>query len=230
MSPAAIALSAAIAGALLSACAEAPVQTVTAPAIPAAAARVPPAAKPAVIPKGKDSDLKLYLADGSIVGGVEALRRMPGEAKLILWLAGNQFFAMDDVVRAFQRRAPGLPVGLITLPPGLLLDAILGGGWIYDGNSYAGSPDVYASVGNPKAIKGIKDLARATPARRRPTTGSRRSTTAKRPTGSRRERRMRGSSGRPKRWRRFAPVRRSTRYRCRRRTACATRFPMRSAR
>jgi ABC-type molybdate transport system substrate-binding protein len=77
------------------------------------------------------------------------------------------------------------------LPPGLILNAILAGGWTYEGGSYAGLPDVYASVnlahlknlkkaglmdryavymhneleimvgrGNPKGIRGIKDLVR----------------------------------------------------------------------
>lgn len=148
-------------------------------------------AKHAVIPKGKDNDLKLYFADGRIVKGADALGRMQKEADLILWLAGNQFFAMDDVVTAFQRKNPGTRVGLITLPPGLILNAILGGGWMYEGNAYSGLPDVYASVnlghlkklksaalmdryavymhneleimvakGNPKGIRGIKDLVR----------------------------------------------------------------------
>ena len=71
---------------------------------------------------------------------------MPQEAGLILWLAGNQFFAMDDVVQAFQKLNPGVSVGLITLPPGLIADAILAGGWRYEGKDYPGRPDVYASV------------------------------------------------------------------------------------
>ena len=53
---------------------------------------------------------------------------------------------MDDVVRAFQKRNPGIDVGLITLPPGLILSAIKAGGWEYGGVNYAGLPDVYASV------------------------------------------------------------------------------------
>ncbi|MEO8188025.1 MAG: substrate-binding domain-containing protein [Burkholderiaceae bacterium] len=144
-----------------------------------------------MIPKDKDTDLTLYYADGRIAKGAAALGGMQRDAELILWLAGNQFFAMDDVVRAFQRRNPGVDVGLITLPPGLIMNAILGGGWTYEGKSYPGLPDVYASVnlghlktlkkaglmdhyavymhnemeimvakGNPKAIRGIKDLVR----------------------------------------------------------------------
>lgn len=148
--------------------------------------------KYAQIPPNKDNDIKLYTADGKIVKGADALGRMQKEAGLILWLAGNQFFAMDDVVKAFQKTAPGTVVGLITLPPGLLLNGIEKGGMSYGGKDYPGLPDVYASVnlghlkrlkakgmmdtyaiylhnemelmvaaGNPKGIKGIKDIGRA---------------------------------------------------------------------
>jgi ABC-type molybdate transport system substrate-binding protein len=145
----------------------------------------------AAIPKNKDNDLKLYLADDRIIKGAEALGRMQKEADVILWLAGNQFFAMDDVVKAFRQKIPSTRVGLITLPPGLIMNAILAGGWTYEGKSYPGLPDVYASVnlghlkklkgaglmdryavymhneleimvakGNPKGIRGIRDLVR----------------------------------------------------------------------
>lgn len=98
------------------------------------------------IPDNKDHDLKLYLGDGQIVSGAAALGRMQREAGLVLWLAGNQFFAMDDVIHSFQKQHRGVAVGLVTLPPGLILKAILAGGWRYGGNSYPGLPDIYASV------------------------------------------------------------------------------------
>lgn len=98
------------------------------------------------IPPKKDDDLKLYLSDGGHVKGKDAMARMQKEADVVLWLAGNQFFAMDDVVAAYRKESPGTRVGLITLPPGLLLDAIAKGGWIYEGETYPGRPDVYGSV------------------------------------------------------------------------------------
>lgn len=124
-------------------------------AAPAAAQGSPAAGRYAVIPPKKDNDLKLYLADGRVVAGADALGRMQNDAELILWLAGNQFFAMDDVVHAFQAKNPGIDVGLITLPPGLLLSAIEKGGWSYGGKEYPGRPDVYASVnlGHLKKLK-----------------------------------------------------------------------------
>jgi ABC-type molybdate transport system substrate-binding protein len=62
---------------------------------------------------------------------------------------------MDDVVHAFQKDNPGISVGLITLPPGLILAAIKAGGWTHAGVNYAGRPDVYASVnlGHLQALK-----------------------------------------------------------------------------
>jgi ABC-type molybdate transport system substrate-binding protein len=109
----------------------------------------------AVIPNNKDNDLKFYASDGNLAKGAEAMARMQSEAELILWLAGNQFFAMDEVVRAFQKGNPGIDVGLITLPPGLILAAIKAAGWTYGGVNYAGRPDVYASVnlGHLQALK-----------------------------------------------------------------------------
>lgn len=107
------------------------------------------------IPDNKDHDLKLYYTDGQVIQGADALNRMEKEADLTLWLAGNQFFAMDEVIKTFQKQRPGTSVGLITLPPGLIVKAIQAGGWRYGGKDYAGQPDVYASVnlGHLQALK-----------------------------------------------------------------------------
>ncbi len=98
------------------------------------------------IPPNKDTDLKFYQADGQILNGVEALEHMTSDANLVVWVAGNQFFAMDDVIGAFQKAYPGVTVGLLTLPPGLLVSAILAGGWTYKDKAYRGGPDIYATV------------------------------------------------------------------------------------
>jgi ABC-type molybdate transport system substrate-binding protein len=111
-------------------------------------------AKMPAIPNGKEMDVKFYAVDGGAVIGREAFEHMPGAA-LVLWLAGNQFFAMDDVVHAFQAQHPGTTVGLITLPPGLLLQAIKTGGWVYADKDYRGLPDLYASV-NLAHLKQLK--------------------------------------------------------------------------
>lgn len=113
------------------------------------------AVKMPAIPKGKETDVKFYAANaGGIVLGRDAFEQMP-KVGLILWLAGNQFFAMDDVIGAFQKHHPQTSVGLITLPPGLLLQGIKAGGWIYGDREYRGQPDIYASVslGHLKQLK-----------------------------------------------------------------------------
>jgi ABC-type molybdate transport system substrate-binding protein len=142
---------------------------VVAAAAPAAAQSPQPGSGPAVaaampsVPAEKDNDLELYERGGKIVTGRAALDGMQG-AGLVLWLAGNQFFAMDDVIGAFQKQHPGASVALITLPPGLLLQAIKAGGWTYKGQAYPGRPDVYASVnlGHLKELKaaGLMDSYR----------------------------------------------------------------------
>lgn len=109
------------------------------------------------IPPKKDNDLRMFYPDGRILTGSAAMEKMGTEANLVLWLAGNQFFAMEDVVRSFQKANPGVgTVGLITLPPGIILKAINAGGWTYEGKSYRMQPDVYASVqlGHLKTLKG----------------------------------------------------------------------------
>jgi ABC-type molybdate transport system substrate-binding protein len=120
----------------------------------AQAQTAPPNSTPA-IPGGKETDVKFYPPNGGrpLMGG-DAFAQMQ-KAGLILWLAGNQFFAMDDVVGAYQKQHPDTSVGLITLPPGLLLQAIKAGGWTYTDKDYRGLPDIYASVnlGHLKQLK-----------------------------------------------------------------------------
>lgn len=108
------------------------------------------------IPPKKDNDLRLFYADGRIITGSAALQKMDTDANLTLWLAGNQFFAMEEVIRAFQKQdAQTGNIGLITLPPGIILKAINAGGWTYEGRDYRMQPDVYASVqlGHLKTLK-----------------------------------------------------------------------------
>lgn len=108
------------------------------------------------IPPKKDSDLRLFYADGRILTGSAALEKIDSDANLTLWLAGNQFFAMEEVIRAFQKQhAQAGNIGLVTLPPGIILKAINAGGWTYEGKDYRMQPDIYASVelGHLKALK-----------------------------------------------------------------------------
>jgi ABC-type molybdate transport system substrate-binding protein len=108
------------------------------------------------VPPNKDNDLRIFYADGKIATGSAALGKMNSDANLVMWLAGNQFFAMEDVIHTFQKAHPEVGnIAVITLPPGILLKAIIAGGWSYEGKSYAMEPDIYASVnmGHLKTLK-----------------------------------------------------------------------------
>ncbi|MCF8031227.1 MAG: substrate-binding domain-containing protein [Desulfohalobiaceae bacterium] len=86
-----------------------------------------------VIPLERDDDLQ----------GMEEADR----AGLILFMAGNQFMALPDLVRAFLRENPGAePVAWETLPPGLELAQILAGGARFGQRLLPGLPDVYTAV------------------------------------------------------------------------------------
>ena len=110
------------------------------------------------IPKGKESDDQVLYGRhraSAPYSGARHWSRCPSKC-LVLWLAGSsKFFAMDEVVHTFQKQHPGTKVGLITLPPGLLLQAIKAGGWIYAEKDYRELPDIYASVnlGHLKQLK-----------------------------------------------------------------------------
>ncbi len=99
-----------------------------------------------MIPPNKDTDLKFYQVDGKIQQGAGALEHMTSDADLVVWVAGNQFFAMDDGDRRVpeglsrrQRRADYVATGVD-------FDGNQGGGWSYNGKDYRCAPDVYASV------------------------------------------------------------------------------------
>ena len=78
-------------------------------------------------------------------------------ADLVLFMAGNQFMAMADIVDAFQRAHP--EIGKIfyeTLPPGLELKQILAGGAVFRDRLLRVTPDIYSAV-NEKAMQKLSD-------------------------------------------------------------------------
>jgi ABC-type molybdate transport system substrate-binding protein len=140
------------------------------------------------VPAGHDADLRFFEADGRQLDGMAAFARM-ASADLTVWVAGNQFFAMTRVIGDFQAQHPGLRVGLITLPPGMILKAIQAHGWSLGDARLTLHPDVFATVsiaqlrdtaeissyivymhnalelmvakGNPKQVHDLNDLTRA---------------------------------------------------------------------
>ena len=68
-------------------------------------------------------------------------------ADLVLFVAGNQFMVMDELIRVFQEKHPNVKrIFYETLPPGLELKQILAGGALFRGRVIDVVPDVYASV------------------------------------------------------------------------------------
>jgi molybdate transport system substrate-binding protein len=79
------------------------------------------------------------------------------KAQLILFMAGNQFMVMDDLMRLFQERHPEVEyIFYETLPPGLELKQIIAGGALFKGELVTGSPDIYTSV-TERAMEELKD-------------------------------------------------------------------------
>jgi len=114
--------------------------------LPVASAQSP-AAKLQGIPGDKDDDLRLFYSNGKVAEGSDALAKMGTDANLTMWLAGNQFFAMEDVIHRFQKAYRDVGnVAVITMPPGMIVNAIIAGGWRYQGKDYPMQPDLYASV------------------------------------------------------------------------------------
>lgn len=86
-----------------------------------------------VIPSDRGDDLhNLELADS---------------ADLVLFVAGNQFMVMEELLNVFQTRYPEITkIFYETLPPGLELKQILAGGALFQDKLLEVQPDVYASV------------------------------------------------------------------------------------
>lgn len=149
------------------------------------------AASPALAAEnaGHNRDYRTFHADGRVDYGKIGDSYT---ADLVLYLAGNQFMVMQELIGDFHKRNPGIKTIYVeTIPPGQIFKGqILKQGMI-NGQKTAQNPDVFASVnlghlkqlkqkglmdryaiythnklelmvaaGNPKGIKGVKDLAR----------------------------------------------------------------------
>jgi ABC-type molybdate transport system substrate-binding protein len=138
---------------------------------------------------GHNKDYRTFHADGRIDYGKIGDSYT---ADLVLYLAGNQFMVMEELIKDFQKRNSAIKsIYVETIPPGQIFKGqILKQGMI-NGQKTAQNPDIFASVnlghlkqlkkkglmdryaiythnklelmvaaGNPKGIKGVKDLAR----------------------------------------------------------------------
>jgi ABC-type molybdate transport system substrate-binding protein len=98
------------------------------------------------------------LAIGAVLSDARTLPVIPAErgddlhgladaCDLSLFVAGNQFMVMPDLLAAFQQEYPEIrQIYYQTLPPGLSLKQILAGGATFRDRVLKAVPDVYASV------------------------------------------------------------------------------------
>ncbi|MBU4208158.1 MAG: substrate-binding domain-containing protein [Proteobacteria bacterium] len=97
-----------------------------------------------VIPHDRADDLhNLEIADSS---------------DLVLFMAGNQFMAMEEIISDFQKKYPEVKrIFYETLPPGIELKQILAGGALFRNKTLDIYPDIYTSVNE----NGMKILERS---------------------------------------------------------------------
>ena len=78
------------------------------------------------------------------------------EADLVLFMAGNQFMVMKEIVSVFKKEYPEIAkIFYETLPPGLELKQILAGGAIFRKKIIDVQADIYSSV-NEKAMRTLE--------------------------------------------------------------------------
>jgi ABC-type molybdate transport system substrate-binding protein len=138
---------------------------------------------------GHSKDYRTFHANGIVAYGEI---QDSYSADLSMYLAGNQFMVMEELIKDFQKRHPNIKTVFVeTIPPGQILKGQLLKQGSIEGQKIAMNPDLYASVnlghlkklkgkgrmdkymiythnklelmvakGNPKGIKGPKDLAR----------------------------------------------------------------------
>jgi ABC-type molybdate transport system substrate-binding protein len=78
-------------------------------------------------------------------------------ADLVMYLAGNQFMVMEDLIRDFQTKHPNIKTVYVeTIPPGQILKGQILKQGIIDGQKTAQNPDLFASVNydHMKKLKG----------------------------------------------------------------------------
>ena len=103
-----------------------------------------PAAALAAEDAGHGADYRTFHSDGTVKLG------QIGDSytsELVMYLAGNQFMVMDELIRDFQKKNPDIETVYVeTIPPGQIMNGqILNQGEI-DGVETARNPDIFASV------------------------------------------------------------------------------------
>ena len=102
---------------------------------------------PALAESGDDghgADYRTFHADGSVTYGEIGDSYT---ADLVMYLAGNQFMVMEELISEFQKRNPDISTIYVeTIPPGQILKGQLLVQGEIDGQQTAMNPDIFASV------------------------------------------------------------------------------------
>jgi ABC-type molybdate transport system substrate-binding protein len=93
---------------------------------------------------GHGADYRTFHKDGTVVMGAVGDSYT---ADLVMYLAGNQFMVMEDLIRDFQTRHPDIgTVYVETIPPGQILKSQLLVQGEIEGQKTTMDPDLFASV------------------------------------------------------------------------------------
>jgi ABC-type molybdate transport system substrate-binding protein len=102
---------------------------------------------------GHDADYRTFHADGPVAYGEIGDSYT---ADLVMYLAGNQFMVMEELIRDFQNGHPEIETIYVeTIPPGQILNGQLLQQGEINGKKTAMNPDIFASV-NINHLKKMK--------------------------------------------------------------------------
>jgi len=102
---------------------------------------------------GHGADYRTFHSDGNVVMGAIGDSYT---SDLVMYLAGNQFMVMEELIRDFQARHPDIKTVYVeTIPPGQILKGQLLTQGEIEGQKTAMNPDLFASVnlGHLKKMK-----------------------------------------------------------------------------
>jgi ABC-type molybdate transport system substrate-binding protein len=103
---------------------------------------------------GHGADYRTFHSDGNVVMGAIGDSYT---SDLVMYLAGNQFMVMEELIKDFQSRHPDIKTVYVeTIPPGQILKGQLLTQGEIEGQKTAMNPDLFASVnlGHLKKMKG----------------------------------------------------------------------------
>ncbi len=110
----------------------------------AVAALLTPFAATAAEDAGHGKDYRTFHSDGKVEFG------QIGDSytsELVMYLAGNQFMVMEELIRDFQNKNPDIKTIYVeTIPPGQIMKGQILKQGVIDGQKTAQNPDIFASV------------------------------------------------------------------------------------